>query len=235
MTTETLLRDLAVAGAPSVSAPPYLAEKVLARRRSGTRRRLGAVVLLAAATTGLLAARGEGGRYFAQYQPSGSMEPTVQIGGSVVADRTLTAARDDVVVAAVGGGTTIKRVMGVAGDRVACPAGPDGRCHGWVRNGQVLVEPFTSYTEGVGDDPFAELTVPAGRLFLLGDHRDNSADSRQNGPVDAGDVRGVGVEIRDPDGTVHAVPGAPVHERPGGIDTDPAGPLEPAHDVPVTP
>jgi len=84
----------------------------------------------------------------------------------------------------------IKRVIGLPGDRVACCT--DGHITVQPEGGQpvALVEPYifqnspmtTFCAQGnsdgacpAGSDP---VTVPPGRLFVLGDHRDNSSDSR---------------------------------------------------------
>ncbi len=70
----------------------------------------------------------------------------------------------------------IKRVIGLPGDRVRIE-------HGQVYvNGQALVEPY------IQDDyrdysSMEEKVVPAGRYFVLGDHRNSSSDSRAWGWV----------------------------------------------------
>ncbi len=236
-TLEAVLQDLARAGAPSVTAPPYLAERVLARRRRSARwRQAGAAAALLGTVVGVTAVRSSGGRYFAEYQPSGSMLPTVPIAGSVTADRTLTAVDGDLVVFELteqGGPAfhSVRRVLAVAGETIGCPAAPDGRCHAWVRDGVVLDEP---YTMDLVRDPFPDLTVPAGQLFVLGDNRGNAVDSAMYGPVPVDAVLGVGVEITGTDGRTGPVPGAPPHERPGGVDLDPHGGPPPARTVPVT-
>ncbi|MDG4865132.1 signal peptidase I [Streptomyces sp. T-3] len=67
----------------------------------------------------------------------------------------------------------IKRVVAVGGDRVKC-CDKDGRV---TVNGVPIEEPYLN----PGDKPSTikfDVTVPEGRLFVLGDHRSDSADSR---------------------------------------------------------
>jgi signal peptidase I len=77
----------------------------------------------------------------------------------------------------------IKRVIGQAGDMVEIR---DGRI--FVNDAQ-LTEPYVlgDATTTRGDDSW---TVPADRLFVMGDNRDNSTDSRSFGPICAVDVIG---------------------------------------------
>lgn len=67
----------------------------------------------------------------------------------------------------------IKRVVAVGGDTVKC-CGKDGRV---TVNGVPLNEPYLH----PGNEPSKikfEVKVPAGRIFVMGDHRSDSADSR---------------------------------------------------------
>ncbi|GAA5038731.1 signal peptidase I [Streptomyces sp. Tue6028] len=67
----------------------------------------------------------------------------------------------------------IKRVVGVGGDTVKC-CDAQGRV---TVNGTPLSEPYIHADNKPSDFAF-EVKVPQGRLFVMGDHRANSADSR---------------------------------------------------------
>jgi signal peptidase I len=83
----------------------------------------------------------------------------------------------------------IKRVIGVGGDTVELRNGDV------FLNGTKLIEPYV-FQENGHAQPSEDLigakrwVVPAGELFLMGDHRANSADSREFGPVDIAAVIG---------------------------------------------
>jgi len=62
----------------------------------------------------------------------------------------------------------IKRVIGLPGETV------EGRGGFVYVNGKKLVEPYLTQPT----QPFAAVTVPAGKLFVMGDNRGNSLDSR---------------------------------------------------------
>jgi signal peptidase I len=83
----------------------------------------------------------------------------------------------------------IKRIIGVAGDEVELR---DGAV---FVNGIALVEPYLFKADGVAEPTEPESdevswTVPAGELFVMGDHRQRSSDSRSFGPIEVGSVVG---------------------------------------------
>jgi signal peptidase I len=89
---------------------------------------------------------------------------------------------------AVGGSEDIvKRVIGLPGDTVQC-CDAKGRV---IRNGKSLNEPYV-YNDGRPDPKkqFGPVVVPAGQLFVMGDHRDDSSDSRYNGTIPESSVVG---------------------------------------------
>jgi signal peptidase I len=158
--------------------------------------------------------------------PSGSMEPTLVPGDHVVVDMSAyglrvpftdkvlverdAPARGDVVVfkSPVDGNRLIKRVVAVGGDTVSVR---DGRVS---INGQPLssnqapdIESFgrvqaqLSLADGGGPDVQA-LTLPAGQVLVMGDHRGSSFDGRYFGlvPAKALYARAVGVYWRSGEG-----------------------------------
>ncbi|MGA8116868.1 MAG: signal peptidase I [Actinocatenispora sp.] len=127
------------------------------------------------------------------YIPSGSMEHTLNINDRVLVYKLgydfHDPNRGDIVVFKApatwaqetgDGGDWIKRVIAVGGDRVAF-----SRSLGKITvNGKPLTEPYIHRDENGKQDPPSEapfsVTVPQGRMWLMGDHRSNSSDSREH-------------------------------------------------------
>jgi signal peptidase I len=83
------------------------------------------------------------------------------------------------------GGTrrVIKRVVAVAGDEIASVSDE------LLIDGQPVDEPYLA--PGTPTTNVVQQEVPAGHVFLLGDNRPNSYDSRIFGPVPATDIMGL--------------------------------------------
>jgi signal peptidase I len=111
---------------------------------------------------------------------SASMAPTLQRGEYFLADATYyrgrLPSRGDVVVyihPKQPDQHWIRRIVAVEGDRIAFKGGRA------IVNGMAVEEPYVS--AGPPDSEFAnmpEMRVPAGRVFVLGDNRADSVDSR---------------------------------------------------------
>lgn len=130
--------------------------------------------------------------------PTGSMESTIEVGDQVLAEKVsinlgMGVKRGDIVVFHNPDGTSdhdilVKRVIATAGQTVD------------LRNGVVYVddepldEPYVtgeSYplpAQAAGVVVSFPYTVPAGHVWVMGDNRENSADSRYFGAVNEDDL-----------------------------------------------
>ncbi|MFD7404731.1 signal peptidase I [Streptomyces sp. NPDC059866] len=109
--------------------------------------------------------------------PTSSMAPTIGVGDRVLAERVDSAdvRRGDVVVfkdVTWGNAPMVKRVVAVGGDTVSCCR--DGKL---TVDGKEIEEPYLPEGQAAEVANFPTVTVPEGRLFLLGDERHGSLDS----------------------------------------------------------
>jgi signal peptidase I len=142
--------------------------------------------------------------------PSGSMKPTLLVGDQIMVNKFIYGIkipyfrktiipisdpqRGDIVVFIFPVDRSkdfIKRVIGLSGDTIE------------IRNKKIFIN-SKEYTDSVGvhsddiiypvsvnpRDNFGPVTVPAGSIFVMGDNRDESLDSRFWGFVDLKDVEG---------------------------------------------
>ncbi|MFF4489072.1 signal peptidase I [Streptomyces sp. NPDC001544] len=133
--------------------------------------------------------------------PSGSMEQGLRIGDRVLVNKLAyrfgaQPRRGDVIVfdgtGYFGDADYVKRVVGVGGDHVVC-CDKEGRIE--VNGRPVDETAFLHPGDSASDVPF-DVEVPDGTLFVLGDHRSDSSDSRDHlgspggGMIPVGDVIG---------------------------------------------
>jgi signal peptidase I len=145
--------------------------------------------------------------------PSGSMSPTVLPGDRILADKTVghrggtrlwrgalavfTGPNDRTL-------TFIKRVIALPGDRVDIE-GADVRVNGKSLalpsdgNGAAFEQgdrgPYTVLPGAAAAGGPVHLTVPDGQVFVLGDNRASSLDSRRFGTIPLADVKGVARQV----------------------------------------
>ena len=122
--------------------------------------------------------------------PSGSMIPTLEIGDRVFVNKFIyrftEPERGDIIVFESVDNSDedlIKRVVGVPGDKIAVRGGK------LFVNGEPQKEPYTN--KKLSDrSSYAKTTVPKNHVFVMGDNRANSADSRVFGPLPEKNIEG---------------------------------------------
>lgn len=90
------------------------------------------------------------------------------------------------------GNHLVKRVIGLPGDRVACCT--DGRL---TVNGVEVREAYVRQGDSPSEIAF-DITVPQDKIWVMGDHRSDSADSRYNDTADIAAGRATPESARDP-------------------------------------
>jgi signal peptidase I len=126
------------------------------------------------------------------YIPSESMVHTLEIGDRVLVNKlsydVADVDRGDIIVFEKPPGEAgeiqdlIKRAVGLPGETVE---GRDGQV---LIDGEPLEEPYLD--EGVATGDFGPVEVPEGMLFMMGDNRGNSRDSRFFGPIEGESIVG---------------------------------------------
>jgi signal peptidase I len=144
--------------------------------------------------------------------PSGSMLPTLQIGDHILVNKFIYGPRLEVPLTQWSLGQLpgfrepragdvvvfiypkerdkdfIKRIVAVAGQTV------ESRGDHILIDGKQVEDPHAHYEKRDHVD-FGPYTVPAGHVFVMGDNRDESYDSRFWGPVPIQDIKGLAMVI----------------------------------------
>ena len=134
-----------------------------------------------------------------------SMQPTLLNGERLLMTPLKTPDYGDVVIVdsyIPYGKPLVKRVIGKAGDTIDI----DFTAGIVYRNGEALDEPYTAEPTYLYESVDFPITVPDGCLFLMGDNRNNSTDSRDTrvGCVDERDIMGAAVLRMLPFGKIGA-------------------------------
>lgn len=159
--------------------------------------------------------------------PTDSMAPTIGAGDRVLAQRVdgSEVHRGDIVVfqdSVWGDVPMVKRVVGVGGDKVAC-CNADGKL---TVDGKPIDEPYLQGSGPASPVGF-KAEVPKGQLFLLGDHRSDSMDSRVH--LTDGDHGAVprGAVTARVDAKAWPISSFGMMQRPTGFETLPGGTSQP--------
>jgi signal peptidase I len=174
-------------GPPGGTEPAPTSPSARSRGRAGRRIRraltglaVTVLILVVSSLTGLLPVQ-------TMRVGSASMSPTIETHDLVLLERgRVPVHRMDVVAARhpFSEALLVKRAVGVGGDEVSIDDGV------LVVNGAAVCEPSIdpAQLDGVW---FGPVTVPDGQLFLLGDDRSSSIDSRKFGTVPADAIEGL--------------------------------------------
>ena len=129
--------------------------------------------------------------------PSGSMEPTLQIGDRIVVDKlavefgtihvgdilVFKAPKAVATVCGDGVADLVKRVIGVPGDHLKSVG------NNIYVNGKLLQQPWTHVAQ-IGSRPIKPTVVKRNHYFMMGDNEPDSCDSRYWGQIPRSSVIG---------------------------------------------
>ncbi|MGW5251757.1 signal peptidase I [Streptomyces sp. NPDC004012] len=161
--------------------------------------------------------------------PSGSMEPGLRVGDRVLVNKLAyrfgsKPERGDVVVfdgtGYFGSADYVKRVVGVGGDRVVC-CDREGRLE---VNGRSVDESSFLYPGNSPSDVPFDVVVPTCTLFVLGDHRRDSSDSRDHLGSPGGGMIPLGAVIGRADWVIRPSADLRHLSRPGAYGRVPGAP-----------
>lgn len=136
------------------------------------------------------------------FVPSGSMIPTLEVGDRILVDKLFfsasTVGRGAIVVlrhpahdnmCGAPGEDLVKRVIATSGQTIWSVG------NSVIINGKVIKENYLPPGTSLGSTPITRQTIPKGDVFLLGDNRSISCDSRFWGPIPTSSIIGKVVAI----------------------------------------
>lgn len=92
--------------------------------------------------------------------------------------------QEDIIAYQVNGKRSFGRIVAAAGDIIIINEGGSLSVNGMSEGGEIL---FPTYLQGDLEYPYR---VPDGCVFVMGDHRSDTIDSRNLGPIPLSDVEG---------------------------------------------
>ncbi len=184
-------QEIAAAAQPAIVTPDSTMEKVYTEQKKAsykkkyfkTLRSTIAVLMVVASISVLLTTL-----LFPVVQVSGqSMEPTLQDGDMLMLLKSPNYSRGELACVNWQNKYLLKRVIGLPGDTITIDL--DGNVY---VNNELIDEPYVSSKSYGECDLEFPIQVPDGKLFVLGDHRDTSIDSRSStvGYIDNDQVLG---------------------------------------------
>lgn len=175
--------DLKTTPEPAATTPAAMPAPVPIRRRARLVIELTILLVLMGAILALAS-----NKFQFEEVISASMTPTLRIGDIILTDANAAPRRYDVVCLISPEDPAreekfVKRVMGLPGDIIM------------IQDGILSINGQEEYSKAIPDNKLVwyneRIKVPEGKIFLMGDNRNNSYDSLNFGPVPYENITGV--------------------------------------------
>ena len=170
-------------------------ELSLSANKNGGRKLVSALIWIVVAVVLALGAFFFTNNYLMRWPIKGpSMTPTLLSGDDVLLFRTQKVGYDDVIIFYHEDTDQhlIKRVVGKEGDVISSVFDAENNVYHVYRNGELLSEEkINEPMVGTGGWKNFDFTVPKGKVYVLGDNRNNSYDSNDGVLADESDIVGI--------------------------------------------